>query len=203
MDCHPRSSLTIASVNDETQLIHSALQGESSSFGILVARYQDRLLSCVLNVIGDPEESEDVVQESFIQAYLKLDTFQHHSQFFTWLYRIAFNNALSRRRRRRTTLSLDLARESTGSEPASHSEAPDANMVRSEKIEQLRDAMLELSDDHRIILTFREMQDMSYEDIATALDISIGTVRSRLSRARNALKSQLELSDDWRSETSN
>jgi RNA polymerase sigma-70 factor (ECF subfamily) len=184
-------------VNDETQLIHSALQGESASFGKLVSRYQDRLFSCVLGVIGDPDETEDVVQESFIQAYLKLDTFQHNSQFFTWLYRIAFNNALSRRRRRRTTLSLEVARESSGDEPTSFVESPEANLVRTEKIQQLRDAMVELSDDHRIILTLREMEEMSYEDIASVLEISIGTVRSRLSRARNALKSQLELSDDW------
>lgn len=185
-------------MNDETQLIHSALHGDSASFGQLVARYQDRLFACVLNVIGDPDETEDVVQESFIQAYLKLDTFQHNSQFFTWLYRIAFNNALSRRRRRRTILSLEVARESSGNEPTSHGDSPDANLIRTEKIEQLRDAMLELSDDHRIILTLREMQEKSYEDIAEILEISIGTVRSRLSRARNALKSQLELSKDWR-----
>ena len=198
MDCNPQSSSSIASVNDEAQLIHSALQGESASFGKLVSRYQDRLFSCVLNVLGDPDESEDVVQESFIQAYLKLDTFQHNSQFFTWLYRIAFNNALSRRRRRRTPLSLEVARESSGSEPPSPGELPDANLIRNEKIQQLRDAMLALSDDHRIILTLREMQEKSYEDIAGILAISIGTVRSRLSRARNALKSQLELSKDWR-----
>ena len=198
MDYGPRSSSSIASVNDETQLIHSALQGESASFGKLVTRYQDRLFSCVLNVMGDPDESEDVVQESFVQAYLKRHTFQHNSQFFTWLYRLAFNNALSRRRRRRTVLSLEVARESSGSEPTSQGESPDTNLVRTEKIQQLRDAMLELSDDHRIILTLREMQEMSYEDIAEVLAISIGTVRSRLSRARNALKSQLELSEDWR-----
>jgi RNA polymerase sigma-70 factor (ECF subfamily) len=198
VDCDPRSSLSIASVNDEIQLIQSALRGDSASFGILVSRHQDRLFSCVLNIMGDPDETEDVVQESFIQAYLKLDTFQHNSQFFTWLYRIAFNNALSRRRRRRPTLSLDLARESSGSEPNSPGEQPDANLIRLEKIEQLRDALLELSDDHRIILTLREMQEKSYEDIAEILEISIGTVRSRLSRARNALKAQLELSQDWR-----
>ncbi len=185
-------------MNDETQLIHSALQGESSSFGILVSRYQAKLFSCVLGVIGDSDEAEDVVQESFIQAYIKLDTFQHNSQFFTWLYRIAFNNALSRRRRHRTSLSLDAARENSGSEPSSESEAPDLNLVRNENIQQLRDAMMELSDDHRIILTLREMQDLSYEDIAIALDLSIGTVRSRLSRARNSLKTQLELSPDWK-----
>jgi len=200
---YPPSSSSIASVNDETQLIHSALQGESSAFGILVTRHQDRLYACVLSVIGDPDEAEDVVQESFIQAYLKLDMFQHNSRFFTWLYRIAFNNALSRRRRRKETLSLDHARESTGSEPASHIEAPDHNMVRNENVEQLRNALLELSDDHRVILTLREMQDLSYEDIASILDISIGTVRSRLSRARNALKTQLEQLADWRWDETN
>lgn len=184
-------------MNDEPNLIQSALQGDSSAFSVLVNRYQERLYSCVLNVVANSEEAEDVVQESFIQAYLKLDTFQQNSRFFTWLYRIAFNNALSRRRRHKGQVSLDQARETTGSEPTDRLEAPDQSMIRSENIRQLRTALDLLTEDHRSILVLREMQDMSYEDIADCLDISIGTVRSRLSRARNALKLQLEQLPDW------
>ncbi len=184
-------------MNDEAQLIRSALDGDSSSFGILVERYQNRLLHCVLSVISDAEEAEDVVQESFVQAYIKLDTFQQNSQFFTWLYRIAFNNALSRRRRRKVGTSLDQAREVGGLEPITRAVSPDHQLLQSENIQQVREALAQLTDDHRIILNLREMEDMSYEDIAVALDISIGTVRSRLSRARNALKEQLEQDGDW------
>jgi RNA polymerase sigma-70 factor, ECF subfamily len=184
-------------VNDEAQLIRSALDGDSSSFGVLVERYQNRLIHCILSVISDVEEAEDVVQESFVQAYIKLDTFQQNSQFFTWLYRIAFNNALSRRRRRKGGTSLDQAREVGGLEPSARVAAPDHHLLQSENIQQVRDALARLTDDHRIILNLREMEDMAYEDIATTLDISIGTVRSRLSRARNALKEQLERDGDW------
>lgn len=152
-------------------------------------------MSCVLGVISDVEEAEDVVQESFIQAYVKLDTFQQNSRFFTWLYRIAFNNALSRRRRRRGASSLDQAREAGAADPIADVEPPDQRILQNESVRRIREAMLRLSDDHRIILDLREMQDLSYEDIAVALDISIGTVRSRLSRARNALKSELESAD--------
>jgi RNA polymerase sigma-70 factor (ECF subfamily) len=185
-------------VKDEPDLIQSALSGNSEAFGVLVERYQDRLYSCVVNVVNQPDEAEDVVQESFIQAYLKLDTFQQSSQFFTWLYRIAFNNALSRRRRHRHQLSLDQAQEVSGSEPTARNEAPDFQIIQRENIGQLRGALDKLSADHRSILVLRELEDTSYEDIAEILDISIGTVRSRLSRARAALKSQLEILTDYR-----
>jgi RNA polymerase sigma-70 factor, ECF subfamily len=179
-------------VNDEAQLIQAALEGDSTSFGVLVSRYQDRLMTCVLGVLSSTEEAEDVVQESFVQAYIKLATFQQHSQFFTWLYRIAFNNALSRRRRKKAAMSLDQARESGVADPASRTEAPDHRLVQNENIEWLRESMARLTEDHRIILTLREMEEMAYEEIAELLKISIGTVRSRLSRARNALKEELE-----------
>jgi RNA polymerase sigma-70 factor (ECF subfamily) len=182
-------------VNDEPQLISAALAGDSASFGVLVTRYQSRLFNCVLGVIADTEEAEDVVQESFVQAYLKLDSFQQNSRFFTWLYRIAFNNALSRRRRRKSAASLDQAREAGVAEPISRFDAPDHAILQSENVRRIRVAMAKLSEDHRIILELREMQEMAYEDIAEYLVISIGTVRSRLSRARNALKLELEAVD--------
>jgi RNA polymerase sigma-70 factor, ECF subfamily len=185
------------SVIDEEQLIQSILKGDSAAYGILVERYQNRLLHCVLSVISDADEAEDVVQESFVQAYVKLNTFQQNSQFFTWLYRIAFNFALTRRRRKRHVTSLDQARDVNGSEPVSSNEAPDHQMRQNESVQQVRLAMSKLSDDHRIILNLREMEDLSYERLAEILEISIGTVRSRLSRARNALKEQLERQTDW------
>jgi RNA polymerase sigma-70 factor, ECF subfamily len=185
-------------LKDEPDLIQAALTGNSEAFGVLVERYQDRLYSCVVNVVNHPDEAEDVVQESFIQAFLKLDTFQQSSQFFTWLYRIAFNNALSRRRRHRHKLSLDQAQEVSGSEPTAKSETPDFQIIQRENVSQLRDALQRLSEDHRSILVLRELEETSYEDIAEILDISIGTVRSRLSRARAALKGQLENLADYR-----
>ncbi len=177
----------------EADLIREALEGHSSSYGELVERFQDRLHSAMLQIVGSHDEAEDVVQESFVQAYLKLDTFQGNSQFFTWLYRIAFNNALSRGRRKRHQISLEQHRDLTGSDPEDRIEAPDEPLLRSERISQVRAALEMLSEEHRAILILREMQDTSYEEIAVILSINIGTVRSRLSRARLQLKQQLEI----------
>lgn len=146
----------------------------------------------MLQVTGSAEEAEDVVQDAFVRAFLKLHTFQNNSQFFTWLYRIAFNSALSRMRRRRGTVSIDRAREAVGEEPVDHVEAPDARILRDERVASVRIALQRLSDDHRTILVLREMEDHAYEQIAEILQISIGTVRSRLSRARSQLRVTLE-----------
>ncbi len=184
-------------MKDEEELIQAALDGQSQSFGILVQRYQDRLYTAMIHVVGSTDEAEDVVQEAFIQAYVKLDTFQRNSRFFTWLYRIAFNYALSRRRRNRNQVSLDQSRETTGNDPTDHREGPDAQIVRDESVIQVRRAMEKLTEDHRAILVLREMQGMSYEHIAEILEIEIGTVRSRLNRARSQLKATLEQFPDW------
>ncbi|MGN6546562.1 MAG: RNA polymerase sigma factor [Aureliella sp.] len=172
---------------EEDELIRQALEGRSEAYGQLVERYQDRLYNAMLHVVGSPDEAEDVVQDSFVQAYIKLNTFQGNSRFFTWLYRIAFNNALSRRRRRRADMSIEQSRETSGGEPEDRNEAPDEPMLRDERIAVVKAAMDRLTEEHRTILVLREMQDMAYEDIAEVLDINIGTVRSRLSRARNQL----------------
>lgn len=185
-------------MNDEEELIRNALNGNSQSFGVLVQRYQDRLYTAMINVVGSTDEAEDVVQEAFIQAYIKLDTFQMNSKFFTWIYRIAFNFALSRRRKNRGQLSLDQSRETTGNEPTDHRECPDADMVRNESVGLVRKAMNKLSEDHRSIIVLREMQGMSYEHIAEILSIEVGTVRSRLNRARAQLKAFLEQMPDWK-----
>ena len=155
-------------------------------------RFQARLYNSMLNVVGSHDEAEDVVQESFVQAYLKLDTFQGNSKFFTWLYRIAFNNALSRQRKRRPDLSIEQGREISGSDPEDRVEAPDEPLLRQERVTLVHMGLDMLTEEHRNILVLREMEDMSYEDIAELLSINIGTVRSRLSRARNQLKIHLE-----------
>lgn len=186
---HPRLH---ESVTDETQLIDRALQGDRDAFTQLVEENQDRLFASMLQITGSPDEAEEVVQEAFIRAFTKLDTFQRNSQFFTWLYRIGFNTALTRKRRKRVRVSLDQWRENNGLEVSDSADAVDEPMLRRERIGMVRGALQALSDDHRSILVLREMQDHSYEDIAEILDISIGTVRSRLSRARQQLKVTLE-----------
>lgn len=179
-------------VGEETQLIDRALQGDRDAFTKLVEVNQDRLFASMIQVTGSPDEAEEVVQEAFIRAFVKLDTFQRNSQFFTWLYRIAFNSALTRRRRKRAKVSLDYCRENNGLEVTDTGDGVDEPMLRLERVEMVRVAMDTLTDEHRAILILREMQEHSYEDIAEILEISIGTVRSRLSRARNQLKIALE-----------
>ena len=133
-----------------------------------------------------------MTQEAFIRAFVKLDTFQRNSQFFTWLYRIAFNSALTRRRKKRARVSLDQVREDNGLEVSSSFEGVDEPMLRDERVKLVRSAIATLTEEHRSILTLREMDDFSYEEIAEVLEISIGTVRSRLSRARRQLKLAIE-----------
>ena len=183
-------------MSEETQLIDLAVQGDRSAFTALVEMNQERLFASMIQVTGSPDEAEEVVQEAFIRAFLKLDTFQRNSQFFTWLYRIAFNSALTRKRRKRARVSLDHWRESNGLEVADPADAVDEPMLRQERVNLVRAAIQILSEDHRTILVLREMQERSYEDIAEILEISIVTVRSRLSRARNQLKVTLEAMED-------
>ena len=177
---------------EESQLIDAALQGDRSAFTQLVVEHQGRLFSSMLQVTGSPDEAEEVVQEAFIRAFIKLDTFQRQSQFFTWLYRIAFNSALSRKRRKRARISLDQCRESGGLEIQDDGDGVDEPMLRQERIDMVRAAMQALTEEHRGILVLREMEEHSYETIAEILELSIGTVRSRLNRARRQLKLALE-----------
>ena len=178
-------------MSDEAELIGEALGGDSSAFGEIVRRHQDRLYNAIVHFIGDRTEAEDIVQEAFLQAYLKLETFQGNSAFYTWLYRIAFNTAVSRRRRKRTETSVELIREQSGHEPEDTGDSPDSQLDRSEQAAQLYSALDRLSDEHRVILVLREIDGCDYEAIAEVLEINVGTVRSRLHRARTQLREKL------------
>jgi RNA polymerase sigma-70 factor (ECF subfamily) len=179
-------------VNEDAKLIDEALAGNSASFGELVCRYQDRLYTTLLHIVGCSEEAQDVVQEAFVQAFIKLETFQRNSGFYTWLYRIAFNTAISRRRRQRPAASVEQTREATGEEPIDLHEAPGDRLEQRERVAQVQAALARLSEEHRSILVLREMEGFAYETISELLDLPVGTVRSRLFRARMQLREQLE-----------
>ena len=155
-------------------------------------KYQSRLFNTLLHVTGSREEAEDVAQEALLQAYLKLNTFQGNSAFYTWLYRIAFNLSISRRRRRKAQISLDRNRDAAGDEPTDEQEAPPDRMLRMERAGQVHEALQAVSEEHRSILVLREMEGCCYETIAEILDVPVGTVRSRLHRARMQLREQLK-----------
>jgi RNA polymerase sigma-70 factor (ECF subfamily) len=173
-----------AVVKEDAQLIDLALAGDTDAFGGLVRRYQDRLYNSIARVCGCGEEAEDVVQEALIQAFLKLGTFRGRSAFYTWLYRIAFNTAMSRARRRKPTVSLEHVRDMVGTEPIDPAGTPDMPMEQQERSEQVQAALDRLSTEHRVVLVLREMDEFSYDEISEMLQLPVGTVRSRLHRAR-------------------
>ena len=179
-------------VSDDAELIAATLAGNSAAFGRLVQRYQDRLFNTMVHVVSGDEDARDVVQDAFVQAFVKLDTFQHTSAFYTWLYRIAFNVAASHRRRRRPSLSVEETREQAGREPVDGHIGPEERAEQEERCRQVRQAIAALSEDHREVLVLREIDGCCYETIAEILELPVGTVRSRLHRARLQLREQLK-----------
>jgi RNA polymerase sigma-70 factor (ECF subfamily) len=179
-------------VKPDAQLIDEALGGDSAAFGQLVTRYQDRLYNTLVHVVGSADAARDVAQDALVQAYVKLETFERASGFYTWLYRIAMNMAISYRRRDKPTVSIEHAREALGHEPLDRGESPTARLEQQERACQVRAALATLSDEHRAILILREIDGCAYEQIAEILDLPIGTIRSRLFRARLQLRDQLK-----------
>jgi RNA polymerase sigma-70 factor (ECF subfamily) len=175
----------------DARLVEAALQGDRDAFGDLVVRYQDRLFNTLLRIAGSREDAADAVQDAFVQAYLKLESFRGDAQFFTWLYRIAMNMALTRRRRRRPAGSLEAAKSSAGEEPMDAAAGPDSRLLATERAEQVQSALADLGEQHRKILVLRELEGCSYEVIADILELPVGTVRSRLFRARLQLREKL------------
>lgn len=182
----------------DDRLIDRSLAGDSAAYGDLVHRHQDRLRGSLLRVTGSAEEAEDVAQEAFVQAYLKLTTFQRSARFYTWLYRIAFNLAVSKSRKWRPRVSLTTVEEAGGFEPTAETTAPDHPLTESERGQLLHAAIADLADDHRQVVVLREFEDMDYQQIAEVLEVPVGTVRSRLFRARAQLRDRLTpiLGDD-------
>lgn len=179
-------------MNDDAQLIDGALAGDSAAFGELVTRYQDRLYNSLVHVVGSTDLAYDAVQDAFVQAFVKLDTFERASAFYTWLYRIAFNMAISRRRHDKPTVSVDQAREELGHEPADRGAGPAERLERQERACQVQAGLGRISDEHRAILVLREVDGCAYEEIAEILGLPVGTIRSRLHRARMQLREQLK-----------
>ncbi len=179
-------------MNDDAELIEQTLAGRSAAFGLLVRKYQNRLYNVVFHVVGNSEDAEDVVQEAFVQAYLKLDSFEGKSAFYTWLYRIAFHAAIDRKRSRRYAPVRAPGGPGDLSEVIDRGDGPTDRLERREQQRQVREAIERLDEDHRAVLVLREMDGCCYETIAEILDVPIGTVRSRLHRARLQMRQLLQ-----------
>ena len=179
-------------VNDDAQLIHEALAGKTTAFGQLVQKYQDRLYNTLVHVVGSPEDARDIVQDALVQAFLKLETFRHTSAFYTWLYRIAFNVAATHYRRKRPAASVEQLREASGEEPIDGRAGPADRVEQEERCRQVQQAIAALSEEHRAVVVLREIDGCCYDTIAEVLELPIGTVRSRLHRARLQLREELK-----------
>lgn len=189
------STLVPAEINPDRVrddcLIDRSLSGDSAAYGELVGLYQDRLRGSLMRLTGSAEESEDVAQEAFVQAYLKLSSFQRSSRFYTWIYRIAFNQAISKSRKKRPRVSLTAVQDAGGPEPVADTSGPLEPTLQGERSELLHAAIAKLEEDHRQVIVLREFEDMDYQQIAELIGAPIGTVRSRLFRARSQLREQL------------
>jgi len=191
----PKCVKAVAPVNEtDRDLIQASLGGCGESFGRLVVRHQDRLFNVLVRFLGSAEDARDVAQEAFIHAYQKLDTFRGNSAFSTWLYRIAMNAAISRKRKRRLERgSLDAAREQAGLEPTDHhsDSNPSQPLETAERQHMVQTALDELPEEFRAVLVLKEIEGLKYEEIAEVVGIPIGTVRSRIHRGRAELRERL------------
>ncbi len=180
----------------DEELIRLCLNGRAEAFGDLVRRYQDRLHHSLYRLLGSREDALDAVQEAFVLAFQKLGSFRGDSQFYSWLFRIGYNAAVSGKRRERLkTRSLDAVREQSGSDPddARTDQLPSHAMEVAEQQALVQQALSELPEEYRDVIVMKEMEDLSYEEIATLMDVPIGTVRSRLHRGRGELREKLRL----------
>lgn len=181
---------------EDKELVERARAGDNSAFETLVTKYQQRVYNLALRMTGNEDDAYDLAQESFLKAWRGLETFQFESAFSTWLYRLTSNACLDflRAQKRRKTVSMtceDDDGEETQYDAADPAPNPEQAALAAEDREQLALAMSELDDEARGIITLRVINDLSYDQIAEILGIPEGTVKSRLSRAREKLKKKL------------
>lgn len=182
--------------NADQQLVERVQKGDKRAFDLLVVKYQHKILSLVSRFINDSAEVQDVTQEAFIKAYRALPNFRGDSAFYTWLYRIAINTAknylVSRSRRPPgTDVDVDEASFFEGDSPLKDIASPEHNTLTKELLGVLDNAIKSLPEDLRTAVTLREFDGMSYEDIALVMDCPVGTVRSRIFRAREAIDKEI------------
>lgn len=178
--------------SDDEQAIDQVRAGDSSAFGLLVEKYQRRLVGLLQHSCGNREIAEEIAQETFARAYRKLDLFSGQSQFYTWLARIGMNLLASDRRKKRIESQISREGIDVALDSVDRSDSPQQAMELSETQRMVHDALQMLDEDRRAVIVMRDFDGMEYDGIAEALGVPIGTVRSRLHRARLELKSILK-----------
>ncbi len=182
---------------DETVLIQKSQQGDMDAFEQLLLQYEKKVYTIAYKYMGNHEDASDLAQEALIKAYQSMGSFRGESSFGTWLGRITANKCLDelRRRKRIQVTSLDdeveLEEGSVQKELAAPGDTPEEHTMRQETVQYVQSMLNRMREEYRIVLVLRELEGYSYEEIAQQLSCSLGTVKSRISRARNYLKAQI------------
>jgi RNA polymerase sigma-70 factor (ECF subfamily) len=188
---------------DEEDLIRRCQRGDLEAMEILIVRYQDRLYNTILKICSNPDDAAELTQETFVKVIEKITTFKGKSRFYTWLFRIGMNLTLTfcKRRGRLPVQSLEAPlnapAEAAGNRLSAYLTCKEkmdpAVLVQDREIRQILLQMLgRLDEDHRVVLVLRDIEGMNYQEIAQILEVELGTVKSRISRARANLKELLE-----------
>ena len=181
----------------DQELVQRVQAGDKNAFDVLIIKYQQRIINVITGFVHDPVEAQDVAQEAFVKAYRAIPNFRGDSAFYTWLYRIAINtskNHLAARARRPPTSDVDAA-DATNVYDApelKEFETPESNLVSDELEQAIHQAIDELQEDTATAIKLREFEGMSYEEISEAMECPIGTVRSRIFRAREAIELRIQ-----------
>ena len=181
----------------DRQLVERAQRGDKHAFELLVSKYQRKLSRLLSRFVKDQAEVEDVAQEAFVKAYRALPSFRGDSAFYTWLYRIGINTAknylvaMGRRAPTITDFASEEAEEFDGGDQLRDINTPESMLMTKQIAETVNEAMRQLPEDLRAAIQLREIEGLSYEEIAAAMDCPIGTVRSRIFRAREAIAERL------------
>lgn len=185
--------------DDDTFLIQKCKQGDKNAFDSLMLKYQDRVFNIIFRLVGDKDLASDLVQETFINAYKGLKNFKEQSAFFTWLFRIATNATRNNNRKNAKNKIVSISKyESSESnnnwlESISKEKEPSENIEKEENNILVQNAILSLEEPYRTAIVLRDIDGLSYEEMQEILHCPIGTVRSRIHRARNLLKEKLEI----------
>ncbi len=183
--------------NIDQALVERVQQGDKSAFDILVLKYQSKIIQLVNRYVHDPDEAMDVAQEAFIKAYRAIGRFRGDSAFYTWIYRIAINTAknylvASGRRPPAGDIDAQDAEQYEGATGLREYATPERMLLKDEIEKTVASAIDDLPDDLKTAITLRELEGLSYEEIAQAMECPIGTVRSRIFRARDAIDTKLK-----------
>jgi len=182
---------------EDAALVERTRSGDMQAYGLLVAKYQDRIFNTAYRMVGRREDAEELAQEAFLKALEKISQFRSQSRFYTWLFRIAVNLIISHRRHSGRIRFQSLAADELGLTQAAglkarkSGQSPQAAAIKAETRLRIARALEELDDEMRLVIVLRDMEEMDYSQIADVLSVPTGTVKSRIHRARMLLRDKL------------